>query len=445
MNHRATPLTEAPPLEQVQEALAHVEGSIAFASSARHRLLLRHLVGRALAGDLAALKESVIAIEVFGRPSDRFDPRTDTIVRVEVRRLRQRLADYYRDEGRLARLQIVLPIGSYVPQWLPRTPLPQQASRRARDLCERGEHYPRQPLSAPTLRAAIERFDAALKQSPHWAPAHVGRGRAWLNLATGWYEPPGPAAKEAGAALDSALQLEPGHPVALALRAAIASQFDRDWPRARTLFRRAAEFAPLEAFVHSAYGAHLTKQGLFDEAEHALLRSRQLDPQYVNTRMHMINLRIGQRRLDDAETELDALRDIAGVSIATLGLQGVLALCRGDTASAVASYRAAWEQLPDLPACGMALAAALAADGRVDEADSLHAQVLTRVPVGCLSPYLLALFERWRGRPEQAFDWLEATLAERDPQAIQIPDEPGFDVLHVDPRWPALARRSRQP
>ena len=446
MNDARPPLQLAPAPEQVALELARIEQSPAFKASARHRRFLRHLVERALDGDLAALKESVIAVEVFGRPADRFDPRADTIVRVEARRLRARLADHYRAAGRTATVQITLPVGGYVPVFRQREPTPpRQATRRARDLCERGEHFLRQPLSQRTLRAALERFDAALALSPDWAPAHVGRGRAWLNLATGWYEPPGDAARTAGEALDLALALEPGHAVALALRAAIDSLFGRDWPRARRLFQRAVQAAPHEAFVHSAFGAHLQKQGELDAAEAELQTARRLDPHYLNTRTHMINLRIGQRRLGDALAELEALRDVAGESIDTLALGAALALYQGDTAGAVQGYRATCAALPDVPVCAIALATALAADGQTGEADAVYAQAVQRVPAERISPYLLALFERWRGRPDAAFDHLERAMALRDPFTPQIPDEPSFDGLHDDPRWPSLARRSRLP
>lgn len=446
MDRFGAPSSTSPDPELVLQALAGIERSPAFGGSARHRRLLRHLVERALDGDWQALKESVIAVEVFGRSADRFDPRSDTIVRVEARRLRQRLAEHYRGAGRHDALHISVPVGGYVPVVQMRTPpAARQATRHARDLCERGEHYLRQPLSGPSLRAAAERFEAALELSPDWAPAHVGRGRAWLNLATGWYQPPQQAAAVARAALDQALRLDPGHAQALALRAALASVFERDWPLARRLFQQAVQVAPNEGFVHSAYGAHLQKQGLFDEAEAELSLARALDPQYLNTRAHMVNLRIGQRRLHDAEAELDALRDLAGDSIATLGLQAALALYRGDTTGAVVHYRATCDALPDVPACGVALATALAADGQPALADQVFADACARVGPERLSPYLLAIFERWRGRPDAAFRRLEDALAWRDPFAVQTPDEPSFDGLKDDPRWPDLARRSRLP
>ncbi|HEY0179545.1 MAG TPA: hypothetical protein VGC30_07920, partial [Dokdonella sp.] len=46
-------------------------------------------------------------------PASRFDPQRDTIVRVEARRLRARLARYYRDEGAGSLVEIALPIGGY--------------------------------------------------------------------------------------------------------------------------------------------------------------------------------------------------------------------------------------------------------------------------------------------------------------------------------------------
>jgi len=63
-------------------------------------------------GDHAALKETVIAVAVFGRPVARFDPKLDSIVRVEARRLRARINAYCVGEGQASTLRIELPVGS---------------------------------------------------------------------------------------------------------------------------------------------------------------------------------------------------------------------------------------------------------------------------------------------------------------------------------------------
>jgi hypothetical protein len=81
---------------------------------------------------------------------------TALIVRVEARRLRARLTKYNAGEGRSVPLRIELPVGSYVPQLVVAGSMPPaaEATRRARDLVERGEHYLRQPLSRASLEAA---------------------------------------------------------------------------------------------------------------------------------------------------------------------------------------------------------------------------------------------------------------------------------------------------
>ena len=110
--------------DSVEAALARIEGSKPFALSLRMRRFLRFAVERALADDRDSLKEYTIGVEVFDRSAD-YDPRIDSIVRVEARRLRKKLAEYYAGEGSEEPLRITLPEGSYVPLIQPRdTPAP---------------------------------------------------------------------------------------------------------------------------------------------------------------------------------------------------------------------------------------------------------------------------------------------------------------------------------
>lgn len=100
--------------EVVREQLERVVTSELFSSAGRHSRLLRYLVERTLAGEGDQLKEYVLGTEVFDR-SDSYDPRIDSIVRVEARRLRSRLEDYYRGPGARDPIVITVPRGSYVP------------------------------------------------------------------------------------------------------------------------------------------------------------------------------------------------------------------------------------------------------------------------------------------------------------------------------------------
>lgn len=75
---------------------------------------LRFVVDRALAGQADQLKEYVVGVAVFGR-AEEYDPRLDAIVRVEARRLRGKLDEYYAGDGRNDPVIIRMPRGSYVP------------------------------------------------------------------------------------------------------------------------------------------------------------------------------------------------------------------------------------------------------------------------------------------------------------------------------------------
>ena len=101
---------------RIQEQLDRVLASTTFAGSERHRAFLRFVVQQALRGDTDKLNEFVLGFEVFNK-SESFDPRIDSIVRVEARRLRERLRKYYDEEGRTDPLVITLRPRSFVPEF----------------------------------------------------------------------------------------------------------------------------------------------------------------------------------------------------------------------------------------------------------------------------------------------------------------------------------------
>ncbi len=107
--------------QEIQDTLTLITQSGAFLRSKQLQRLLRFLIEETLAGRGERLKEYVLGVEVFGRP-DSYDPRLDSIVRVEARRLRAALEQYYADEGAANPLIVDLVKGSYVPSFRRRSP-----------------------------------------------------------------------------------------------------------------------------------------------------------------------------------------------------------------------------------------------------------------------------------------------------------------------------------
>lgn len=92
-------------------ACLRLEQSQTCARSATLLRLLRFLIEHAdLSGE--GPKETYIGSVLYGREGT-YDPRFDSIVRVNVKRLRARLSQYNEREGKHDLYRIVIPVGTY--------------------------------------------------------------------------------------------------------------------------------------------------------------------------------------------------------------------------------------------------------------------------------------------------------------------------------------------
>ncbi len=125
--------------EAIREQLGRILASEGFANSDRISRFLRFAVEAGLRGEADQIKEYLVGREVFDR-DDNYDPRLDPIVRVEARRLRTKLDEYYAGPGREDAIRIAFRKGSYA------------------------------PLIGPAGSSAVPSVAAAV---PRWAPAAV--------------------------------------------------------------------------------------------------------------------------------------------------------------------------------------------------------------------------------------------------------------------------------
>ena len=98
----------------INAQLDRILASSGFATAERASRFLRYVVERTIAGEGDQLKEYVIGRAVFDRGDD-YDPRIDSIVRVEAVRLRSKIDEYYSGPGRGDDIRIQLRRGSYAP------------------------------------------------------------------------------------------------------------------------------------------------------------------------------------------------------------------------------------------------------------------------------------------------------------------------------------------
>lgn len=103
--------------EEVQRELREILASPHFCNSKRYPSLLKYIVENTLAGRSDLLKERTLGVEVFDRPPT-YDTNADTVVRYTAGEVRKRLLLYYSEHGKHSAIQISLPAGSYIPEFV---------------------------------------------------------------------------------------------------------------------------------------------------------------------------------------------------------------------------------------------------------------------------------------------------------------------------------------
>ncbi len=86
--------SHAPSPAQIRKQLEKILSSRIFNAAGRAHRFLEVVVNQTLEGKHDQIKEYLLGVEVFDR-AESFDPKLDTIVRVEAGKLRKRLHEYY--------------------------------------------------------------------------------------------------------------------------------------------------------------------------------------------------------------------------------------------------------------------------------------------------------------------------------------------------------------
>jgi hypothetical protein len=114
ISRRSAPLSASKPTdEEVTAQIAAILESPCLQNAESSRQLLIFLAGWSQEHPGQHVKEIEIAIALFHRTPGDFDAQTDSVVRVQMARLRKKICEYYLDEGVVDDVLIDIPKGSY--------------------------------------------------------------------------------------------------------------------------------------------------------------------------------------------------------------------------------------------------------------------------------------------------------------------------------------------
>ena len=151
---------------QIADTLARVLASEGFVNAPNLAAFLRYVVEETLAGRADRLKAYTIAVAALDRP-DNFDPNDNPLVRVQARRLRAALGRYYETDGVDDPLIIEMPLGSYIPRFIPRE-TPETVAPEAEAAAPEATATPPAPATTPPQPPPAPASPAAKQPRRRW-------------------------------------------------------------------------------------------------------------------------------------------------------------------------------------------------------------------------------------------------------------------------------------
>ena len=179
--------TRKPPGQHAE--LVRILTSAAFAKASRLCALLTYIVEQSLASRVDELTEQQIGVNVFGRAAG-FNSAEDTIVRATARLLRQRLDQYYSEEGQLDPVRITIPKGGYIARFEPIHTAPHTTVQELPPAASIQQTSGRWPMTAKLLLSALSAcivvLLAVILEKSKLAPVTLAAGpqALWSSLFT---------------------------------------------------------------------------------------------------------------------------------------------------------------------------------------------------------------------------------------------------------------------
>jgi tetratricopeptide (TPR) repeat protein len=309
-----------------------------------------------------------------------------------------------------------------------------QLSNRARvnpkayEYLLRGYHHVLKWQLADILKGR-EYFQEAIAAEPDYASAYVGLADTYVSQGFNWGVCPAELLPNAEAALTQALKLDSGVAQAYNLQGVLQGVYKRNWPEAERQFRRSRELGGDWGFGYAGY--YLVPLGRLDEALEEIRRVRESAPLSVNVNTWIGWILLYRREYGPA---IDQLRS-------TLELEPAFEDARRGLAVALAQLGRFEEALPltsDLP---VFRAWICAMGGNQAEARKILDGLVERSRREWVGGYQLAIIHAALGEQDLAFQQLERSYQDHQPQLANLRVNPLLDSLRSDPRFRELVRK----
>jgi DNA-binding winged helix-turn-helix (wHTH) protein/TolB-like protein/Tfp pilus assembly protein PilF len=285
------------------------------------------------------------------------------------------------------------------------------------------------------LLRSIEFYEAAAARDPRFALPHAGLADAYAVLGVFNMRPPAAVFPLARAAAKRAVELDGQLSEAHASLGHVATQFDRDWREGERLYRYALGLRPNYGQAVMWLANNHLMQGRIPEALAEARQAQLLEPMSLTFAANVGMVLSYAGRLDAALDQLAGLVEAAPEPPVPRHHLARLRVFRGEPAEAIRLLEGFTARAPG----GLAtLGRAYALAGRTDDARAEIARLQGLGAQGFGVGYDIALVCAALGERESALAALESALRDHSQMVGFINVDPGFALLHDEPRFRAV-------
>ena len=432
------PLRVSP--REIREQRNRLLESRPFAHGRQLQKFLTFLVHHSFLNRHTRITQAMVAHEILGAKD--FDATCDSSVRRLAGRLRDRLRDYYTNEGRRDAVIIKFPKGQ---------PYRLVATRRrsietSHPLNDRAfEEYQKGrslwAMRTPeTLHAAMDCFKRAINLFPAYSLAFSALGECYFFLAI-WGAAPTVVISEAKTNVLRAIEIDKSNAEAHALLGAIHSAYEWDWDSATREFEIALSLDDNTPGIYCWHASHLISLGHYPEAVHAvrLAQACDLPVSSVLVNAHAAKILLAAGHYEEAASLFLTLRKAdPNFYLSHLHL-GILKGIVGDSYHQAVNLLQKAANLSDRNSSVIsALGLVYARLGRIADARKMLSILKQRarktyIPATEFAPVYLAL-----SRPVEAFEYLEQAFTEKCIFLSWLASWPPLRPLADDPRGKSI-------
>ncbi len=296
-------------------------------------------------------------------------------------------------------------------------------------------------ITEPEMRQAIKFYQQAIDADPGYALAYAGMADAYRTLPIGYAVPAKEAFPQVKALARRALELDAQLAEAHTALGWAGFFFDWDWSAAEKEFKRALELSPNNSDAHRGYAHFLSNAGRHDEAIVEGRWARELDPLTLITNALEGQFLMFAGRNDEAITRLQKTLTLGPDFWSAHNMLGRVYLRQGRYAEAIAELSTAKQLSVGSTEPIMQLGYALAKSGNRAKALATIVELKSLAADRHVPVYTFAIIYNGLGETNEALNYLEKSLQEREVQITFIKIDTRWDNLRAEPRFQELMRR----